>query len=71
MVTPSSLVGEEGLAGAPSPAARQGPIDDPESWGAEREDCAAPVQGGVDRGKVALYWGNEYHLGSSGAVVGS
>jgi hypothetical protein len=66
-----ALVGEDGFAIAPIPLDWQAAIDDPVSLGAEQGDFAAMVQAWVDHGNFALYWGNEYHLDSSGEVVGS
>jgi hypothetical protein len=65
------LVGEDGFAVAPMPLSWQESIDDADDLGSEREDFAAMVQGWVNRGDFALYWGNEYLLNSSGEVVGS
>jgi hypothetical protein len=66
-----TLVGEDGFAIAPLPLDWQPSIEEAETLGTEQEDFAAMVQGRVDRGNIALYWGNEYHLDSSGEVVGS
>jgi hypothetical protein len=66
-----ALVGEDGFAIVPIPLDWQSDLQEAESLGIEQEDFAAMVQGWVDRGNFALYWGNEYHLDSSGEVVGS
>jgi hypothetical protein len=67
----AALVGEEGFAIAPVPLGWQSSLDDPESLGTGQDDFAAMVQGWVDCGNFALYWGNEYYLDSEGTVVGS
>ena len=67
----ATLVCEEGFGVAPIPLDWQSSLDDPGSLGAEQDDFAAMVQGWVDRGNFALYWGNEYHLDGNGEVVGS
>jgi hypothetical protein len=66
-----ALVSEDGFAIAPIPKDWQSAIADPEIVGTEQQDFIVMVQGWIDRGGFVLYWGNEYHLDSSGEVVGS
>jgi hypothetical protein len=67
----AALVGEEGFAITPFPLDWASSINDPAGLGVEQEDFTAMVQGWIDRGNFALYWGNEYHLDGSGEFVGS